>query len=524
MRKLCVRLLLVLSLANVCLAMTWFVYVLLFGAIGATAVWEVRSTGSQTNGGFYTSGGTDYSQQNAAQYALTGCTSAGAGNTVLNANAAADMVGNGGYCASGTNFTTSEWFEVASVSVGVSITFSTSHAAAAICTGIGADGVINIGGAFKIGGTKDDEFFDSIRAGNIVYVASTAGGVTYTLGEAVSMASAGTDILPINFIAYKDTRATMPTIDDRPTIALGAYSFMTSVYNNWQYFKTTSSETTGFRTGSQNNLYQCKFTNTGGGTNYAILIGYNNQVISCEAVSKGYAFGVNSGVSLINCYAHDSVDGIFDQGGSQTGIHILNCIIETCNVGIDLVSGEYGSSFTNNVIRNCTTGISGAASYSNSFINNIISDCLTGVSWNATYGKSNIWLNNCFNNTTDHTNVTLGSTNLEATDSLLSSSLASGTDGATNAGGTVFTAASAPFGSVTTADCLLIKEAGTGANLGVFAITGVDSTSQLTLTTTAGANKSGITYGLIKGSNWTLQAASPCLGAGLEPSSLIGIE
>ena len=40
-------------------------------AIGATAVWEVRDSGLATNGGFYTSGGTDYSQQDAAKITKT---------------------------------------------------------------------------------------------------------------------------------------------------------------------------------------------------------------------------------------------------------------------------------------------------------------------------------------------------------------------------------------------------------------------------------------------------------------------
>ena len=47
-------------------------------AIGASAVWEVRTTGAQTNGAFYTSGGTDYSQQAAAQYTTSTATTPGA--------------------------------------------------------------------------------------------------------------------------------------------------------------------------------------------------------------------------------------------------------------------------------------------------------------------------------------------------------------------------------------------------------------------------------------------------------------
>src|SRR5271155_31095 len=112
-------------------------------------VWEVRTaTGSDNNGGGWVPGasGTDYSQQTSPQYALTGVASAGSGNTVLSSSAAAAMVGNIAQCVSGTNYNTG-FFEVVSVSVGVSITFSINAAGNSICTGVGASGVINIGGA-----------------------------------------------------------------------------------------------------------------------------------------------------------------------------------------------------------------------------------------------------------------------------------------------------------------------------------------------------------------------------------------
>jgi len=47
-------------------------------ALSAAQILEVRSTGSDANGGGFKAGasGTDYSQQDAAQYALTGLTTA----------------------------------------------------------------------------------------------------------------------------------------------------------------------------------------------------------------------------------------------------------------------------------------------------------------------------------------------------------------------------------------------------------------------------------------------------------------
>src|SRR6266478_1607884 len=114
--------------------------------VSVNAVFEVRpGSGNANNGAFFTTGasGTDFSQQNSPQYALTGIASSGSGNTVLSAAAAADMVGNGCQVISGTNFNTG-FFAVISVVVGVSITFGTNISSQSICSGAGVSGVLNI--------------------------------------------------------------------------------------------------------------------------------------------------------------------------------------------------------------------------------------------------------------------------------------------------------------------------------------------------------------------------------------------
>jgi hypothetical protein len=222
--------------------------------------------------------------------------------------------------------------------------------------------------------------------------------------------------------------------------------------------------------------------------------------------------------NCINCYAHDSQIGFLWQGVMS----IISCLVDTCNTGMSMVSYNAGI-VANNTIRNCITGILGTTAYLNAFVNNIISDCLTGASWNAGGGKTNTWTCNNFYNTTDNTNVTLDATNLVASNPLLGSGFVSGTDGETDDTQHIFTADSAPFSGVTTSDCLLIKEAGTGATLGVYVISSVDSTSQLTIATHMGASKTGITYGIVKGTDFTLGAGSPCFNTGLKPSSNIGI-
>lgn len=169
--------------------------------VSANTVWEVRSSGNNNNGGGFVTGasGTDYSQQNAAQYALTGVTSSGAGNVFLTASAAADMVGNILQVISGTNFRVG-FYEVVSVVVGVSVTCSTNGAGLAISSGVGANGVINIGGSLatigKVASTTTD-----MQPGNIMYVKGS-----FTLTATDGVACVGTTSLPIRFIGYGTVR------------------------------------------------------------------------------------------------------------------------------------------------------------------------------------------------------------------------------------------------------------------------------------------------------------------------------
>src|SRR5260370_35258687 len=69
-------------------------------AISAGTAWEVRTGGSDSNGGLFTAGqagaGTDYSQQDAAQLSLTDVVTDGTTTvTSLTGGFAAAMIGNG---------------------------------------------------------------------------------------------------------------------------------------------------------------------------------------------------------------------------------------------------------------------------------------------------------------------------------------------------------------------------------------------------------------------------------------------
>src|SRR5579863_5594377 len=128
-------------------AMKLFIALLLtlptYAALPSTTVWEVRPTvGSNTNGGGFVTGssGTDWSQFNAAQYALTNGVTNGT-TTVATTSASADMVGNIAYIAGGTGSITAAWYQIVSQTTGVSIVVDRSTGLTA-----GSGVTINIGG------------------------------------------------------------------------------------------------------------------------------------------------------------------------------------------------------------------------------------------------------------------------------------------------------------------------------------------------------------------------------------------
>ncbi len=366
-------------------------------AISANTVREIRTTGAQTNGSGFVTGasGTDYSQQDAAQYALTGVTTAAADAICLSASSAAVMVGNICYIVSGTSFTVG-WYEIVSVVAGVSFTLDRNCTTAA-----GASGVINIGGAFLLGGTLDDEFTESLVAGNTVHVKSG----TYTLSEAISQLVDGTAVLPITWIGYTTTRNDACVGTNRPLWACGIYSVTFGDYSIGKNMRFTGTASSIVLTGDHSTFINCKSQNTSATAGRDAFYGSSASFISCEAISdNGEAIYSLGSPILVNCYIHNSVNGVqFTSNDTE----IIGCIIDTCTTGILYGAAAEDALVIHSTIYNCGTGISGGASQSGTFLNNIITGCTTGASW-TTEQKINVWDYNCWNNTSDVSNVTKG--------------------------------------------------------------------------------------------------------------------
>lgn len=460
-------------------------------AISQNAVIEVRSTATagNVNGGLFVTGasGVDYSQQDAAQYALTGVTTAGADATLLHASAAADMVGNGAKIISGTNFTAG-WYEIISVVVGVSITLDRT------CTsGAGADGVVNIGGALSLG-SSDDAVFELLDDGVTMHV---KGNATYTIGGVVNMSTNAGALLPSKVFGYATTRGDNPLGSTRPIFDCAGNTFFPGNNIEFSYIQFKGTNSTVVTSGSANKFLSCKFTNTSTTANrVALSIITESVATDCEAISyRGRAFQFGTGCSLVKCYAHDSDIGIYSANSFTTG-QVLGCIsANNVTAALDMSAACTAAHvFMNNTLYGGTsvkTGVGfrmAAGCTDMVFVNNMVTGFVTGISHGSAGQTVGLDLyNRLYNNTTNATNWPLGRGTITTDPGLTGVSQVTGTTATTS--GSVLTDASKDFtaaGVVAGRDYIYVVS-GTGVTVGIYGITNVGTTT-LTLDSAPGTS------------------------------------
>jgi hypothetical protein len=462
-------------------------------AISVNTVWEIRSTATAANvngGGFVTgASGTDFSQQDAAQFNLTGATSGGAGNTVLHASSAATMVGNLARVISGTNFTAG-WFEITSVSPGVSFTCSTNQAGTAITTGVGAAGVINIGGALSMASTFDDDIFEAVPSagGNKFWVKSG----TYVLGEAVAISVQGGSQKPHIIEGYQTTRGDSPKTTTRPIFNCGAGGFSLGANWNLSNMIFTGTSSSVLSAGSATQAKYCKFQNTSStGSSHALSGSGDNYYYACEMQAingTGVILGGTTG--LFGCYIHDSVVGV-NNAVSQANI-ISNCLIVGNKTHAIQVTG---GSTNSNFVQNCTlyghatpTGVGielDTAITDFRITNNIIVGFVTGISHASAQTIVFEDYNDYYNNTTNQSNIALGAHSITTDPGFTSVAQLSGTTATTS--GSILTQLLGDFSTVTDNQDYVYIISGTGITAGMYPITSHTATT-ITLGTAPGTN------------------------------------
>ena len=318
---------------------------LAFGALSASTVWEVRPSGADTNGGGFVSGasGTDYSQQDSAQFsgtdlASTNGTSASPTVTSATHNFASTDVGNIIQITAGTSWTTG-FYQIVSVNSNAATLDRVCGSSASLSGGTWAEG-----GALASIGKCGSGFV----SGNILYI-NNAGATVYSITSATYNISNGCfgPTAYGSIIGYATNR-TITNTDAQPTLQLNVASGIMfgptaggsgiRIYNlTLDGNSQTSSRcfasletivdhcTLKGWTGSTvfaGTTWCCKITG-----NHAInLYGTNAAAFFCEAYANTTTPFQGSECTFANCVSYKNTGVTTDGFGLQVGSRYLNCV------------------------------------------------------------------------------------------------------------------------------------------------------------------------------------------------------
>lgn len=358
-------------------------------ALSANTVWELRTGGSDTNGGGFVtgSGGTDYSQQNAAQLSVTDAACSGT-TTVTSATGGftAAMVGSIMYLSSGPG-----WYQITVYTDTNTVTVDRAGPSASGMTA-------NVGGAFAsigqlglIHGTANVGV-----SGQRAYIKSG----TYTLTSTTANVSGGrysyTGSNRYSVEGYDTTRGddgTPPVLD---VAALTTFTVITSTQTGasgvlWRNIKVdgqSGASVTGFSfaaagvgyllqavdctvgiTGGNARWIKCyaegcETGSTSSGSLYACrtkncTTGYENPVNIARCVATGgtTGFDITFGSVAVKCIAYGCSGSGFDMNGNARGSSATDCVAVNCGAyGFDGDSTILYASLLNCAGYNNTSG------------------------------------------------------------------------------------------------------------------------------------------------------------------------
>lgn len=497
-------------------------------AIAATTVWEIRSgaTASCVNGGGFNASnatpGTDYSQQDAAQYNYTNLASTnGTTNPAVVTSAShtfdSNDYGNIIHITAGTSWTAG-WYEIVSVSGGAATLDRACGSAATL-----SNGTFYVGGALSWG-TNTATAIQAGVGGNVWHMKAGS----YTQTATMAPTTVGSATAPLTLVGYNATRGDNPTGSNRPLITHsgGANAgFQTAASSYWLIknisMYASSGTTQLFALGGFGQVYNCKFENaitSAGASAVQMSTGIGNFV-NCEMQSyRGTAIASGTAeTSIIGCYIHDSDIGISSAASTKSQFFMNNLIVGCVTKAITSGSGKTVPTFIiGNTIYGAENklgiGISlAAASYNFVILNNIIYGCTTGIDHGTsgelvTYSMYNS-INNC---TTDRTNAPAGTGDITTAPAFTNMATVTGTAGTTAS--SILTDGSADFSNVTDNVDFCYLSAGTGVTVGVYLVTAHTSTS-VTLSPAPGNNATADkVFRVTTGRNLGLGAALQGLG------------
>lgn len=288
-------------------------------ALSAATAFEVRTAGADTNGGGFVAGatGTDYSQQNSAQYSGVDLTVDATTNTKVSSashNFVAADVGNLIRVSAGTGWTVG-FYQIVSVAANAA-TLDRSPAAVTTTGGTWAEGGAVLSPALVEA---------SVIAGHTVYYKSGTYLLTSTtsniVGGVINCNVGGSATARIRRIGYTTTRG-----DGAPTKPIFRASGIASItlvtlnnansYNSLENVEVDGNSLSGIIginvQGRNNWIRRCTIRNT---TSTGVTCSSNAMAELCEVTGStaggNAAFTVNSG-TLWGCTSHDNAARGFD--------------------------------------------------------------------------------------------------------------------------------------------------------------------------------------------------------------------
>ncbi len=297
-------------------------------AIAAGAIFEVRSSASDGNGGFFvpgTSGTIDYSQQNAPQLSVTDGVANGTTTiTSTTGGFTSAMVNNGVNIAGAL-------YQITAVGSSTSITVDRTVATASALA-------VNVGGALASPGIT----LTVINGGSTVYVQSG----TYNFSTTSSVSGGQLDpslspntpnfsrTAPVSYIGYTTTRGDggpakpifAATANNQTLVA--AYSYCS--YFNFELNAGTFTGVTGIDVG------------------YSAFTYENLSCINCEYGFWSASNFTNANMMVVRCFASGCTNAF-------TGVYFEQCVALNCTNGFSN-SGTAAGFFNRCIAIGCTTG------------------------------------------------------------------------------------------------------------------------------------------------------------------------
>jgi hypothetical protein len=362
-------------------------------ALAAATVLEIRTTGSDTNGGGFVTGaaGTDWSQQDAAQYSVTDGVTAGTTTiTSATANFGTDVVGNLIYVAGGTGSVAAARYQITARTDASTITVDRSTGLTA-----GTGVTLKIGGALASPGMAGGT---GLVSGGKVH--QKAG--TYTVTSASTNVTNGCVSLDLNFewTGYQTTRndnGTKPIIIADGVIT--TFTFFTvgssgnAQINNLELNGNSRTSSRGIATAGAINdtvIHRCtgkNFTNR-----FILFSSRDSRAIGCYATGCSTASVIDSGI-LIGCVISGNTIT-----GSTNPEAAINCIFAN-NTGAS--SDGVNVQQNGQAIVNCTCygngrhGVNIAANVVHETVINTLSYGNTGTGFNTYHARVTPSLYNC---------------------------------------------------------------------------------------------------------------------------------